>query len=118
MKLVVGLQTSLLELKWQEDRVRGAVVSLRQASDAMQAGKKTGERCVDFFEYAGVSYQLWNTHVYKEVSKAVVAGGWRVCSRLNPTRMTNWIHPEWNHAMPRHRVCVIVVHLRRFRFWW
>ena len=42
--------------KWQEDRVRRAVVALRQASDAMQAGKKKGERCVDLGEYAGVSY--------------------------------------------------------------
>ena len=28
--------------QWQEDCVRGAVVALHQASDAMQAGKKTG----------------------------------------------------------------------------
>ena len=82
----------------QEDRVRGAVVA-HQASDAMQFEKKAGERYVDSNEYAGARHQLWNTYVYEEVLKAVVAGVEesvhgagsaenRSGSRLNPTRRT------------------------------
>ena len=36
--------------------------------------KENGGKVCRFRQHEGVSYQLWNTYVYKEVSKAVVAG--------------------------------------------